>query len=95
MFLIDLDDVVDRLEQIHKQIPYDYKDRVFILGIVSESEDLKRAFNKMSFEEIGKSLAADCNKGENEYWGHELLQVNATEISRIRERIHTVIFDIN
>lgn len=92
VLLIDLDNQQDRLQQVGGRIPDEYVNRVFILGIASESEDLKRAFG-LSFENIGKALATDCRNNTNAFWGHELLKVNAQEIERMRERAYPILFD--
>ena len=91
VIVIDFDGDVDRLKGLHDRIPSELEDRVFILGIASNAEDLKRAFG-VSFENIGKNLAIDCHEDSTKFWGHELLEVNALEVSRLREYIDPILF---
>jgi hypothetical protein len=92
LLLIDCDKQRDRIQQMRSLVPHEYSDRVFILGIESEAEDLKRALG-VSFEDIGKGLASDCRDDTNKLWGHKLLQDNATEVSRLREYVYPILFD--
>lgn len=92
--LIDCDNDINRLETIRKEIPEEYADRAFILGIASESEKLKRAI-KQSFEDIGKALAFDCHQNTNELWSHELLKANASELDRLRKAVSSFLFSLS
>jgi hypothetical protein len=85
VLVIDFDgEASKRLPDLRAQIPDDCADRVFVIGIASESEDLRRAF-KVSFEDMGKVLAADCLNETLHAWGHDLLKDNAIELQRLRE----------
>jgi len=77
VLLIDFDQHDDRLSSVTTQIPDDLKDRVFVLGVLSEPEELRRKIKK-TFEEIGNSLAEDCPGNKNELWGDDLLKYNKT-----------------
>jgi len=57
VLLMDFDQHTDRLNVVKNHIPDDLKDRVFVLGVLSEPEDLKKKIHK-TFEEIGGS----CNR---------------------------------
>jgi len=92
VLLIDLDGDMDRLEYVSNQIPEEYAPRVFVLGIASESEDLKRKL-ALSFQEIGTRLAEDCRRNKNDFWGHDLLQGNMPEISRLRKQVTPILFE--
>lgn len=54
VLLIDFDDNESRLSYVESHIPDDLKSRVFVLGVLSEPENLKRDIKK-TFEEIGES----------------------------------------
>jgi len=82
VLLIDFDRKEDRFTDVGKEIPEDVKDRVFVLGVLSEPEELKRDTGK-SFEDIGKILAKDCSENTNELWKHDLLKHNETELERM------------
>ena len=67
------------------------KDRVFVLGILSEPEELKKKISK-TFEEIGECLAEDCPEKKNELWEHELLRHNESELNRIIVSVQSFLF---
>ncbi|MGL5131910.1 MAG: hypothetical protein ACRC78_05235 [Planktothrix sp.] len=82
VLLIDFDQRQDRLSYVRGYIPDDLIERVFILGVKSNPEKLRRVTNK-SFEGIGEALAEDCAKKTNELWGHDLLEHNRSELDRM------------
>ena len=90
ILLIDFDDQPDRLVEAKDYIPSHLNDRVFILGALTEPEDLKQAIG--SFENIGKALAKDCREGTNTTWGHEMLRHNADEVVRLRKWARPILF---
>lgn len=92
VLLIDFDNRENRLSYAQSQIPDDLKERVFILGVQSEPENLKQDINK-SFEEIGDFLAQDCSDNTNELWGHELLKHNKTELERMIVSVKPFLFN--
>ncbi len=91
ILLIDFDQSENRFIYVENKIPNDLKDRVFILGVESNPEDLKRS-TKKSFEQIGEALADDCVEDKDDVWGHELLKHNASELSRMRKIIKPFLF---
>jgi hypothetical protein len=91
ILLIDFDDDQGRLGQQRARIPVHLADRVFLLGVRSEPEDLKRAV-PYSYEEIGRKLAQDCRDGTEIMWGHPLLQNNAEELMRLRNSVVPLLF---
>jgi hypothetical protein len=91
ILLIDFDEHEGRLEEAKARIPAHLADRVFILGAWSEPEELRREI-KLSYEELGISLAQDCREETNRYWGHRLLKHNAAEVSRLRQSVKAILF---
>jgi hypothetical protein len=91
ILLIDLDDHPERLTAAKDEIPEGLRDRVFILGASGEPEALKTVFHK-SFEDIGLDMACDCREETEETWGHDLLENNAPELDRLRERVCPILF---
>jgi hypothetical protein len=91
VLLIDFDGKDERLGSARGRIPERLRDRVFILGAWGEPEDLKRAGLGV-YEVIGSALARDCREETNSIWGHELLQHNASELARLRERVRPILF---
>ena len=94
VLLIDFDNHVERLEYAKSRIPPDLADRVFILGILNEPEDLKRA-GLGKPEEIGSALAKDCREDTNRVWDHAQLRHNASELVRLREHVRPILFPAN
>ncbi|MEH2274316.1 MAG: hypothetical protein V7K40_05780 [Nostoc sp.] len=90
--LIDFDEHEDRLSYVKAQIPDDLENRVFVLGVLSEPERLRRDINK-DFENIGEALAKDCSDNTNELWGHELLKHNKTELDRMISSVKPFLFN--
>ena len=91
VLLIDFDQDKGRLAKVQENIPLELKDRVFILGVFSEPEKLKRTLGK-SFESIGINLAKDCSEDKYGLWGHELLKHNKTELERMIELVKPFLF---
>src|SRR5216684_4359109 len=73
------------------RIPERLSDRVFILGALTEPENLKSA-GLGSYKTIGKAISKDCREETDTLWGHDLLRPNASEISRLREHVRPILF---
>lgn len=83
ILLIDCDEHPERIAEVRASIPSDVAGRTFVLGCLSEPEDLKKR-GLGSFERIGLSIAEECNGGGTGVWDHDLLSHNAAELSRLR-----------
>ncbi|MFM9264161.1 hypothetical protein [Tychonema sp. BBK16] len=92
VLLIDFDDDENRLSYVESHIPDDLKSRVFVLGVLSEPENLKRE-SKKTFQEIGEALAKDCSDNTNELWGHHLLKHNKPELDRMTTYVKPFLFN--
>jgi hypothetical protein len=92
VLLIDFDMDCDRFHYATSKIPNDLKERVFIIGVKSVPEDLRKKLRK-SFECIGKDLAQDCIDKTNDVWGHELLIHNNIELVRMITKIKPFLFN--
>lgn len=97
LLLIDFDEKTDdhnrreyTFRQLSKNKLEELRDRVFILGVWSEPEQLKKNLGQ-SFENIGKSLAKACMNEGNELWQHELLKHNLTEIERMKPSVNPLL----
>ncbi|MGO9744310.1 MAG: hypothetical protein ACLPN5_22880 [Roseiarcus sp.] len=86
VLLIDFDGDTERRAVIEKDIPTDLKDRVFILGALTEPEELRRA-GLGTYEEIGKAMANDCCLGTLDNCGNDLLKHNIAELARLRKGV--------
>lgn len=92
VLMIDFDNQYSRRwYSLKKTIPENLRDRVFILGVLSEPEDLKRDMN-VDFETIGKKLSDDCSDDTRNVWGHDLLKHNETELKRMISSVTTFLF---
>ncbi len=91
VLIIDFDKNENRFSYVDSHIPEDLKERVFVLGVQSNPEKLKRDSGK-SFEEIGKALAQDCSDNKNELWGHNLLKHNKPELDRMATFVKPFLF---
>lgn len=92
VLLIDCDGDADRRRVAKTSIPPTLTERVFILGVLTEPEQLKPDLG--SYEQIGSALASDCRDGTNQTWGHHLLQHNASEIDRLRASVQPILFPL-
>lgn len=92
VLLLDFDGDGSRRSNIEARIPADLQDRVFLLGVRSEPEDLVRAGLGL-FDDIGRRLGAECRDGRREIWRHELLQDNAAELARLVASVRSFLFD--
>jgi len=90
VLLIDFDDNVARLETAKARIPDRLAERVFVLGVLSEPEELKA--QEGSFETIGQLMAEDCQNEIDIIWRHRLLQHNALELERLRAHVRPFLF---
>jgi len=91
VLLIDFDKDENRGAFVRTKIPAHLSHRVFVLGALSEPEELIKD-PKRSYETIGLALAKDCRDGTDEAWSHELLRHNAPEVLRLREHVRPILF---
>lgn len=91
VLLIDFDGKEDRLDYVKQQIADDVKDRVFILGVLSEPEELKGSLGK-NLEAIGEILAANCAENTEGLWRHDLLKHNKKELERMISSVKPLLF---
>ena len=89
VLLLDFDRKRERLSQARAVIPGHLTDRVFVLGVWSEPEDLK---DLGTSEAIGSKLADDCRQGNYAIWEHNLLRHNAVELDRLRQHVRPILF---
>lgn len=92
ILLIDFDgQVEERTARFVSQFPGDVRDRVFLLGSMSEPEPLRKQCGD-SLENIGKTLAAECFGDEKQLWAHPLLAHNETERTRLNASVRSILF---
>ncbi len=93
VLLIDFDEDENRLSYIKDKIPKDLIDRVFVLGVLSEPENLRKDIRE-NFENIGEALAQDCSDDTNKLWGHNLLKHNQAELDRMIVSVKPFLFNV-
>jgi hypothetical protein len=92
VMLIDFDNQVEkRRANFEQETPKEFKTRVFVIGSKDAPETLKKE-TKKSFEEIGRSLADDCDAGTTVLWGHEQLSHNDADRKRLVETVMPFLF---
>ena len=91
VLLIDFDRDAGRFREVAKNIPVDIAERVFVVGALSEPEDLRRELAK-SFEKIGMALADECRNDVYSTWQMDLLKHNETELRRLRTVVRLILF---
>lgn len=91
ILLIDFDGQEQRLAYAKTKIPERLADRVFVLGVLTQPEALRRDLGR-HYEQIGCDMAQGCRENEGGIWQHALLQHNEGELVRLREHVCPVLF---
>ena len=91
VLIVDCDNDVERLQRIEDEIPPELSERVFVLGVLSNAEDLKRHIG-LSYEKIGLLLAQDCASDTRTTWSHELLNVSQKQLDRMLQLVRPFLF---
>jgi hypothetical protein len=92
VMVIDFDGHIDeRRAQFENAIPDDIKNRVFVIGTSHNPEALKQAL-QITFENIGRELANDCDNGTAVYWNHTQLLHNDAERQRLVQLVRPFLF---
>ena len=91
VLLVDFDGKESRLAEMTKDIPVALADRVFVIGIWTEPEDLHR-HGLGTEENFGRQLASECHENRSDIWNHELLKHNANELDRMRVALRPILF---
>jgi hypothetical protein len=89
--LLDFNDQSDGANRVKEKVPEDLRSRVFVLGVQSEPEALKKA-GLGSLEDIGRRLGKECREETKDVWRHGLLQQNAGELGRLEQAIRAFLF---
>jgi hypothetical protein len=86
LIVIDFDRHPERLEMARDYIPENLRERVFVLGCLSEPERI-REVTGMTKEQLGEALAEACVCGQGDVWNSEMLLHNETELERMKRTI--------
>jgi hypothetical protein len=91
VLLVDFDEDSNRFNKMTDGIPEDLAERVFVIGVWTEPEDLRRA-NIGSKEEVGLKLARECYDESRDVWDHRLFRHNARELGRMITVLRPILF---
>lgn len=91
LVLIDCEGDADRISNAMAEVPIQIKDRVFIIGTLSEPEVLKASL-KTPIEKIGEMVVEDCFDSTHKIWMHDQLKHNAPEVSRLKTTLFKIVF---
>jgi len=91
VFLIDFDERDDRLEKMTSAIPEALRERVFVLGIWKEAEEVTRV-GLGTREEVGFKLASECFDEDKDVWNHDMLRHNANDLAKLEARLRQFLF---
>lgn len=91
VLLVDFDQDSGRLDDMKSVIPSRLAERVFVVGVWSQPEEL-RCSQGIGLEDIGVKLAEECREGSKSVWNHPLLQHNSQEVDRMTERLKPFLF---
>lgn len=88
IFVLDFDNQLEaRRAKAKELIPEDLAERTFVLGPLSEPEQLPQGL-----ENMGSALARDCRDGTELSWSNQLLRHNLDVLQLLRPRIHPILF---
>lgn len=91
VLVIDFDGKADRLQAVTETVPSEVRDRVFVIGLLTQPEDLYSA-GLPTKEKLGDALANECFQSCHELWNHELLAHNTNEVKRMGDKLRDIIF---
>jgi hypothetical protein len=91
VLLVDFDEKASRLNEVKIAIPDSLADRVFIIGVWTVPEHLRK-HGLPAKEEFAQSLANECYENRRELWKHDLLQHNAGELERMTLALRPILF---
>lgn len=91
VLVIDFDGHPERLQYAKTKIPEDVRERVYIVGSLTDPQRL-RAHLRKDLETIGQELATDCRNDTSTTCSHKLLHHNATELARLRTHVRSILF---
>ena len=92
VMIIDFDgDPAGRRLHFETEIPAAFRDRVFVIGPRDTPESLRQSLGK-GYEEIGRSLADDCDGDRRDTWDHELLRHNEADRLRLFQTVKSFLF---
>jgi hypothetical protein len=94
VMLIDFDGKPEERRKIFEaEIPETLRTRVFVIGPHETPESLRQSLGKGGYEDIGRSLADDCDGDNLDVWTHAELQHNDDERLRLVGSVKTFLFN--
>lgn len=74
-----------------ERLPEGHRARVFVVGPRDTPESLRQSLDK-GYEDIGWSLADDCDIERKDTWDHQLLQHNEADRLRLLQTVKSFLF---
>lgn len=94
VLVIDFDSNPDRRTDVLRNVPEELQARVFVIGSLTDPEQLKSSLNK-TLEEIGIAIADQCARETTDsLWNTDLLSHNLEEINRLSNEIRGLLFPV-
>jgi hypothetical protein len=69
-----------------------YQPQVWVLPEDDANPERLKTALGMTYEQIGKTLARECNDGTRTHWEHELLAHNRAELERMGPLVRPILF---
>jgi hypothetical protein len=92
VMVVDFDGAyADRRADFESKVPEEVRARVFVIGPRDTPEALRKSLAR-AYEEIGRSLADDCDGGLLRTWGHEQLKHNEPDRCRLLQVVKPFLF---
>lgn len=93
VMLIDFDGSPEaRRAKFDPEIPSNIRDRVFVIGPRDKPEALRQSLGGGGFEDIGRSLADECDNQQPTTWNHHQLSHNDAECRRLVGAVKEFLF---
>jgi hypothetical protein len=94
VLVIDFDGKADRLQAVTETVPLIVRDRVFVIGLLTQPEDVFSAGLPIK-EKLGEALANECFQSCHELWNHKLLAHNTNEVKRMSDKLRNILFALS
>ena len=90
--IVDFDGKRERGSEIKQLVGEGVRDRVFVIGVLTEPEKLRNATG-IKFEQLGRQIAEGCKDSSIDFWQHDLLVHNIEEIRLLSGAIRDIFFN--
>jgi hypothetical protein len=93
VLIVDFDGNAHRGSEIKHQVPEEVRDRVLVVAVLNEPENLRNSTG-MKSEQLGRKIPGGCKDSNIDFrQKQELLAHNADEIRRLPEAVRDLFFN--